>query len=95
MIWFRPLPGEANMTDEELRAQAPGLPVLYFDGYGNFQKVNGVLRCVGWTIGIGGQYNIISSLAGAGIACVEAQRVMEDRKPVGCISIWNGTSLAH
>ena len=64
------------MTDEELREQAPGLPVLYFDGYGNFQKINGVLRCVGWTIGIGGQYNIISSLAGADIGCREAQRVM-------------------
>jgi hypothetical protein len=83
------------MTDEELRAQAPGLPVLYFDGYGNFQKVNGVLRCVGWTIGLGGQFNIISSLAGAEIGCREAQRAMAETKPSKCIHIWNGTALAH
>jgi hypothetical protein len=83
------------MTDEELRAQAPGLPVLYFDGYGAFEKVNGVLRCVGWTFGLGGQYNIISSLAGADIAIKDAALALREVKPAACIKIWNGTALAH
>lgn len=82
------------MTDEELMEQAPGLPVLYFDGYGAYRKVNGVLRCVGWTIGLGAQYNLVTSLAGAEQGNRIVRHVL-DEKPAKGIAIWNGTSLAH
>lgn len=82
------------MTDEELMEQAPGLPVLYFDGYGAYRKVNGVLRCVGWTIGLGAQYNLVTSMAGAEQGNRAVRRVL-DEKPAGCLHIWSGTALAH
>lgn len=82
------------MTDEELLAQAPGLPVLYFDGYGAYRKVNGVLRCVGWTIGLGAQYNIVTSLAGAEWGNRVVRHVL-DEKPTKPQKIWNGSALAH
>jgi len=82
------------MTDEELLAQAPGLPVLYFDGYGAYRKINGVLRCVGWTIGLGAQYNLVTSLAGAEQGNRVVRQVL-DEKGTKMKTIWNGTALAH
>lgn len=82
------------MTDEELLAQAPSLPILYFDGYGAYRKVNGVLRCVGYTIGLGAQYNLITSLVGADQANRDTRRAL-DAKVTKAIAIWNGTALAH
>lgn len=82
------------MTDEELLEQAPGLPVLYFDGYGAYRKINGVLRCVGWTIGLGAQYNLVTSLAGAEQGNRVVRQVLDERPTKG-INIWNGTALAH
>jgi hypothetical protein len=82
------------MTDEELMEQAPSLPVLYFDGYGAYRKLNGVLRCVGYTLGLGAQYNLITSLAGAEQAILDARRVL-DEKPVQTIGVWSGSTLAH
>jgi hypothetical protein len=76
------------MTDEELLRQAPSLPVLYFDGYGAYRKINGVLRCVGWTLGLGAQYNIITSLIGANAANHDTRRAL-DAKPSTAISIWS------
>lgn len=83
------------MTDEELMEQAPGLPVLYFDGYGAYRKVNGVLRCVGWTIGLGAQYNLVTSLAGAEQGNRAVRYVLDEKTPAKCIQIWTGTALAH
>lgn len=77
------------MTDEELLAQAPSLPVLYFDGYGAYRKMNGVLRCVGYTLGLGAQYNIITSIAGADMANRDTRRAL-DAKPAHAITIWTG-----
>jgi hypothetical protein len=82
------------MTDEELLEQAPGLPVLYFDGYGAYRKVNGVMRCIGWTIGLGAQYNLVTSLAGAEQGNRIVRRVL-DEKPINCLSIWAGGARAH
>jgi hypothetical protein len=82
------------MTDEELLAQAPALPVLYFDGYGAYRKVNGVLRCVGYTLELGAQYNLITSLAGAEHGNRAVRHVL-DETPTKGMTIWNGTALAH
>lgn len=79
------------MTDEELLKQAPTLQTLYFDGYGAYRKLNGVLRCVAWTAGLGAQYNIITSLAGADQANLDTRRALDDNK---IISIWSG-ARAH
>ena len=81
------------MTDEELRAQSPNLPSLYFDGYGAYQKVNGVLRCVAYIIGTGAQYNIITSLAGADLANRDTRRAL-DSSAVR-LSQWCGSKRAH
>lgn len=78
------------MTDEELMAQAPSLPCLYFDGYGAYRKMNGVLRCVAYVIGQGAQYNIITSLAGADQANRDTRRAL-DSKPAHAFAIWTGT----
>ncbi len=65
------------MTDEELLAQAVNAPTMYFDGFGAFRKINGVMRCVGYVIGSGAQLNLIVSLTGAEVANVEARRILE------------------
>lgn len=82
------------MSDEELLAQAAGLPTMYFDGFGGYRKVNGVLRCIGYVLDGGAQLNLIVSLAGADAANAETRRALDD-KPRNCISIWTGSGLAH
>lgn len=82
------------MTDKELLLQATGLPTVYLDGFGAFRKINGVLRCVGFTIGNGAQLNLIVSLSGAEAGCIEAQRLL-DEKPTRCIAIMDRMKLAH
>jgi hypothetical protein len=82
------------MTDEELLEQAPHLPVLFFDGFGAYRRVNGLLRCVGFTLDLGAQSNLIISLAGAEQANHEARRIL-DGKPVQTIGVWSGSTLAH
>lgn len=69
------------MDDEELLLQAADVKTLYFDGFGGFRKINGVLRCVGYIIGSGAQFNLIVSLAGASAANMEARRVLDDETP--------------
>lgn len=82
------------MTDEDLLAQAPALPVLYFDGFGAYRKVNGLLRCVGYTLELGAQYNLMTSLAGAEEGNRMVRRVLDD-PPTKAMKIWSGTALAH
>jgi len=82
------------MTDQELLDAAPGLPVLYFDGYGAYRKINGILRCVGYTLGVGPQYNLVTSLAGAD-ATNKIVRQILDEAPVRPIKVWNGSRLPH
>jgi len=82
------------MTDEELLAQAPMLPVLYFDGFGAYQKINGVLRCVGYDLRAGPIYNLVISLIGAEQANRSTRSAL-DGKAVPAIKIWNGAKLAH
>lgn len=82
------------MTDQELLEQAPNLPVLYFDGYGAYRKINGVMRCVGWINGLGAQYNLITSLAGAEESNRAHRRVL-DQQAAAAIKIWSGAGLAH
>jgi hypothetical protein len=82
------------MRDEELLEQAMGLPVLYFDGFGAYRKLNGVLRYVGYTLDLGATANLIVSLAGADQA-IRATRFALDAKPPKTIESWNGSALAH
>lgn len=71
--------GKIKMSEEDLLLQAPTLPVLYFDGFGAFRKTNGLLRCVGFTLELGAQYNLLISLAGADHANHVARAIL-DRK---------------
>jgi hypothetical protein len=82
------------MTDQDLMEQAPGLPVFYCDGYGAYRKHNGVLRCVGYTLELGAQCNLITSLAGAEQA-IRALRFALDEKSAKTIENWNGARLAN
>lgn len=66
------------MNEEELLRQAANAPTMYFDGFGAFRKINGVLRCVGYVLGSGAQLNLIISLTGAEAANAEAKRVLEE-----------------
>jgi hypothetical protein len=68
------------MKDEELLAQAAGMQTVYLDGLGAFRKINGVLRCVGYVIGVGAQMNILISLTGAEAANTEVRRVLDQKK---------------
>lgn len=68
------------MNDEELLEQAAGLQTVYFDGLGAFRKINGVLRCVGYVVGIGAQMNLLISLTGAEAANTEARRVLDQKQ---------------
>ena len=81
------------MTDEELQEAAPTLPVLYFDGFGNYKKVNGLLRCTGYTLGVGPQYNLVTSLAGADATNRIIRRILDERQVGGMIN-WDGVRLA-
>lgn len=82
------------MSDEELLLQGPNAPTMYFDGFGGYRKINGVLRCIGYIIGSGAQLNLVVSLGGAEMANRETRRVL-DEKPIKGLTIWSGASVAH
>jgi hypothetical protein len=82
------------MEDEELLLQAANCPTMYFDGFGSYRKINGVLRCVGYILGSGAQLNLIISLAGAEMANRETKRILDER-PIKSLQIWGGAALAH
>lgn len=82
------------MTDEELLQQSTSLPTMYFDGFGNYRKINGVLRCTGFIFGSGAQLNLAVSLVGAEMAN-RATRDALNEPPVKGLHMWGGTSLAH
>jgi len=67
------------MNDEELLVQATGMQTVYVDGFGAFRKINGVLRCIGFTIDGGAQLNLIVSLVGAESSIVEARRALDEK----------------
>jgi len=66
------------MNDKELLFQAAGTQTIYVDGFGAFRKVNGVLRCVGFTIDGGAQLNLIVSLIGAEAGIADARRTLDE-----------------
>jgi hypothetical protein len=82
------------MTDEELLLNATGLQTMYFDGFGAFRKINGVLRCIGYIIDNGAQMNVVVSLSGAKNAIIEANRVLEEKPTLGS-TIMERLRLAH
>lgn len=82
------------MSDEELTAQASSLPTMYFDGFGAYRKINGVLHCIGYVLHLGANLNLVVSLTGADAAQVETKRILSE-KPVSGIHIWNGVSLPN
>ena len=82
------------MTDEELREAAPSLPVLYFDGFGYYRKCNGLLRCVGYTLGVGPQYNLVTNLTGADATNKIIRRIL-DGEPTFDMKVCGGASLVH
>ncbi|WP_404470800.1 hypothetical protein [Bradyrhizobium ottawaense] len=67
------------MNDEELLRQAANVPTFYFDGFGAFRKINGVLRCAGFIVGSGVQLNLIVSIEGAEAALIEARKALDAR----------------
>lgn len=81
------------MTDEELLEAAVRLPILYFDGYGAYQRINGVLRCVGYDLRAGPQYNLVTSLVGAEQANRDTRRCL-DEKPIKGV-IWGSLRWPH
>lgn len=82
------------MNEEELLQQAIDCKTMYFDGFGAFRIINGVLRCVGFTLGNGAQLNLVISLPGAEIATTAARHIL-DEGPVKEALAWCGTSTAH
>lgn len=82
------------MTDEELLNEAANCPTMYFDGFGGYRKINGVLRSVGYIIGSGAQLNLITSLAGAEMANRTAREILDEKATKG-LHIWGGSALAH
>jgi hypothetical protein len=82
------------MNDEELLRQAASVPTFYFDGFGAFRKINGVLRCAGFVIGGGVQLNLIVSLNGAEAALVDAKRAL-DAKEASEVRVLERIRLAH
>jgi hypothetical protein len=82
------------MSDEELLLQAANCPTMYFDGFGAYRKINGVLRSIGYILGTGAQLNFVISLAGAEMGNRIARQVL-DEKPTKGLHIWGGTNLAH
>jgi hypothetical protein len=81
------------MDDQELLIEAAGLPTMYFDGFGGFRKINGVLRCVGFIIDSGAQMNFIVSLAGAEASIVDAKRALEEKLQPLAAQVWRGCEL--
>lgn len=67
------------MNDDELLVQATGMQTIYVDGFGAFRKINGVLRCIGFTIDGGAQLNLIVSLIGAEAGIADAQRALDEK----------------
>ena len=84
----------AFMNEEELLRQASSAPTMYFDGFGCFRNINGVLRCVGYVLDGGAQLNLIISLTGAEAANAEARRVLEE-PPTKRTSNMNWLRSAH
>lgn len=82
------------MTDEELLLQCADAPTMYFDGFGGYRKINGVLRCIGYIIGSGAQLNLVISLAGAEMANRATREVLDEKHTKG-LQIWGGNALAH
>jgi hypothetical protein len=82
------------MNDEELLRQAASVPTFYFDGFGAFRKINGVLRCAGFVIGSGAQLNLVVSLSGAEASLVEARKAL-DTKEVRDVRNMERIRLAH
>lgn len=82
------------MTDEELLLQSADAPTMYFDGFGGYRKINGVLRCIGFIIGSGAKLNLVVSLAGAEMANRETRRVL-DEEQVKRLAVWGGAAVAH
>jgi hypothetical protein len=82
------------MNDEELLRQAASVPTFYFDGFGAFRKINGVLRCAGFVIGGGPQLNLIVSLNGAEAAIAAAKKAL-DEDEVGNVASLERLRLAH
>ncbi|WP_029581981.1 hypothetical protein [Bradyrhizobium sp. URHD0069] len=83
------------MNEEELVAQSGCAPTMYFDGFGYFRKINGVLRCVGFVFGSGAQLNLVISLAGADQAQIDTQRALREDATTKGIQIWSGCEMAH
>jgi hypothetical protein len=82
------------MNDQELLLQGASAPTIYFDGFGAYRKINGVMRCIGWTYGLGAQYNLIVSLAGAERSNRDHRRAL-DGEAATSLAVWSGSALAH
>jgi len=80
------------------------VPVIYADGFEDYQVVNGSLRCTGFIISAGdfpgsepvklAVVKLIVSPAGADAAQMETQRVLRE-KPAAPIHIMQGKMRGH
>lgn len=82
------------MDEEELLRQSTNVATMYFDGFGCFRKINGVLRSVGFIIGSGAQLNLIVSLTGAEAGIAEARRTLDEKSAKG-FDIFERQRVAH
>lgn len=81
------------MQDKDLLLQASGIQTMYFDGFGAYRKINGLLRCIGYVNESGAQLNLVISLAGAEEANRDSRRVL-DGPAVQEVPIWR-PKMAH
>lgn len=83
------------MRDEDLMEQAASIPTMFFDGFGAYRKINGVLRCVGYTLDLGAQQNILISLAGAEQAIRAMRFALDAKSSSETVENWNGARLVN
>ncbi len=82
------------MRDEDLMEQAASIPTMFFDGFGAYRKINGILRCVGFVAETGAQLNLIISLTGAE-QMSRAIRFALDAEPPKTIENLGGAGLVN
>jgi hypothetical protein len=75
------------MTDEELMAQAAGLTPVYVDGFGAFQKKNGVFICIGHFNGMA-IMPLVISISGAKESNERARKALLEQRTNRTFEIW-------
>ena len=88
------LSAEETMNEKDLLLQASGIQTMYFDGFGAYRKINGLLRCIGYVNESGAQLNLIVSVEGARQANIDARIALAGR-PITGDSVFSTARLHH